>query len=854
MAPNRKRRSLSRFTMSPSLSRSPSPAPRNNNRAGRSPLGRRHGGASPINRPGRNGKGEEADRKKDPEKDTLHTRRRRRSRDASLTSSSHSVSPGRRKEKTGRFTDDLEKSWTPPLRAEDHPLVVGDNFKVVVKNSVPSKEKKEKRDKKRRRKEREEEKRREADREREKRREKKKSKKDGKGGPSKEVFASGDNILVSVNFSSKRAAEEKAAGGSNGSGGGNSKPPQTTIVTLPPSKDQIVTQKQRREKAAAAAAADKAQVVEVRSKSGASSGKSRRGQEKETLVVTKNRRHRKVDAKPVAIIDLDGSPFRVMTPSPKAVIVLSDSDGEGGGGGEGRKKRKKHVEEKQPRNERVSATASAPAGREDRECGGVKKRPTPVVVGDPIRLNSDDDDEVMEIDRELERGLRERREAVPEEENSNSGPKTPPLPPTMKFSMAMRSKGNLLRTVNPLHDAREAEEEEQEEQQQQRRKEQEEKQKKANEENGSGGGGGELMEVSSDKEKALDSNSVGVLVGDQQQQQQQGSGVNNSSNNNNNNKIGPNTPPEPAPTSPDAYDPFEPTKSNSVSPAQDDDSNGEADSVKSKEEQPSQQQLPMMQHKKKIPDLVMKLLNSTAGHHPGLHHGHHTGSSGEMIGSLSPPPPPPPYLEKSLERGGLETHSKGIQILSNVVIQQGKGVDGQGVSSSGGVGGKSLKNTAAFSTMNSTTTSYSIMKQMQTDAKRMLYAKQKAAPPSVTTSTDTTCTPTLTQAMLKKHNAECKMMDIAAESPYSPGSGDFEDLFEPPSQSERVSGGGGPSPMKAPTKNQAELFDNLFGSHSPPTMGTKWTPTKARKPTTGTGRNSVGQNSRRTQSSRSKWW
>ncbi|OWR53296.1 hypothetical protein KGM_209988 [Danaus plexippus plexippus] len=85
-------------------------------------------------------------------------------------------------------------------------------------------------------------------------------------GPSKEVFTSGDNILVSVSFKEQERGEESER------------------------RRRRETRRERRRRRRAAVPLE----VEV--------------------------------AKPVAIIDLDRSPFRELTPSPKNVIVLSDSD------------------------------------------------------------------------------------------------------------------------------------------------------------------------------------------------------------------------------------------------------------------------------------------------------------------------------------------------------------------------------------------------------------------------------------------------------------------------------------------------------------------------------------------------
>lgn len=85
-------------------------------------------------------------------------------------------------------------------------------------------------------------------------------------GPSKEVFTSGDNILVSVSFKDQERDEQGEK------------------------RKRRETKKEKRKRKRAAVPP-----------------------EAET-------------AKPVAIIDLERSPFRELTPSPKNVIVLSDSD------------------------------------------------------------------------------------------------------------------------------------------------------------------------------------------------------------------------------------------------------------------------------------------------------------------------------------------------------------------------------------------------------------------------------------------------------------------------------------------------------------------------------------------------
>lgn len=94
--------------------------------------------------------------------------------------------------------------------------------------------------------------------------------------PSKEVFASGDNILVSVSFNKDTENRD------------------------------VTTTKRKREVQETVTATKKVR--------------------KEKRVKTKRINKDLTGVKPVAIIDLDRSPFKELTPSPKDIIVLSDSD------------------------------------------------------------------------------------------------------------------------------------------------------------------------------------------------------------------------------------------------------------------------------------------------------------------------------------------------------------------------------------------------------------------------------------------------------------------------------------------------------------------------------------------------
>lgn len=113
--------------------------------------------------------------------------------------------------------------------------------------------------------------------------------------PSKEVFTSGDNILVSVNFKNANKNLEAV-------------PTSTPLIRE--------SSKRKRDDLDGS----------IKKKRNTNSKKSPGAKKSSRLTkineVTRN-------AKPVAIIDLDLSPFREQTPSPKEVIVLSDSGDEG---------------------------------------------------------------------------------------------------------------------------------------------------------------------------------------------------------------------------------------------------------------------------------------------------------------------------------------------------------------------------------------------------------------------------------------------------------------------------------------------------------------------------------------------
>lgn len=245
------------------------------------------------------------------------------------------------------------ESWTPPLDETNEDIRISGN-----------REKKRKRDKKKK-----------SDKRRtEQRKEKRRARAEqqqviASNRPSKEVFASGDNILVSVSFNKEKATAPQQ---------------QTTIVTLPPSKDQIQSKKQ-----------------------------SERGKKSKDP----SRKRKKLNVKPVAIIDLDNSPFKEMTPSPRAVIILSDSEHE---------------------------------CNTEKEISIQNRDDLPVIINEIPQ-----DNEIFEPEEEHVVAVATSPPASPtmdddEFEIQSLGPKTPPEPRLIKFSLA---KTKVRTVANPLHDA-----------------------------------------------------------------------------------------------------------------------------------------------------------------------------------------------------------------------------------------------------------------------------------------------------------------------------------------------------------------------------------------------------------------
>lgn len=122
--------------------------------------------------------------------------------------------------------------------------------------------------------------------------------------PVKEVFASGDNIMVSVNFNKDTAVEPIS---------------QESLKRKRQETVPVVSSKKSKNTNTAAVPDI---TSTVNQKMTTKKGKNPKWQNRKKI----SRTIEVVNAKPVAIIDLNTSPFREIEMSPKSVIVLTDSD------------------------------------------------------------------------------------------------------------------------------------------------------------------------------------------------------------------------------------------------------------------------------------------------------------------------------------------------------------------------------------------------------------------------------------------------------------------------------------------------------------------------------------------------
>uniref|UniRef100_A0A336LMZ6 CSON005998 protein n=1 Tax=Culicoides sonorensis TaxID=179676 RepID=A0A336LMZ6_CULSO len=538
-------------------------------------------------------------------------------------------------------------SWTPPLGtlkgSQENLRVVLQNRDVpATSNRTKKKDKKKKAEKKKSK-----------DRREHRHRHEKIIENTGKSRTvptSKEVFASGDNILVSVSFSNTNADKQ---------------PTQ-------PDADREVRRVER----------DPTKTLQL----------------KDPIPPKPTRKHRKIDTKPVAFIDLDNSPFNEAPASP--VIVLSDSDHER----DGKERRQGSVVEE----DQV----------EDAEPIDECVRP----ASPPESPNAEEDFRIQ----------------------ATSGPKTPPEPTTTSIKFTMPSKTRL-RVINNLFEDDDED---------------------------------ENVPTRNDKDQTAAQ------------------------------KIGPNTPPDPTPKSPDVYDPFEPTKSPSESPGQQDNTMDHDDGPLSRsstpplEETQLQQQQQMLKDQEKMNqlkpvDLVMSLVNKSIG---SVSEKEKSGLTIDSIDEITET-----HMENDVPV------EKQITVLSNVVVQTPSKYNV-----------KSTSRIQPGSTpLKTPTRSPAVGYKSQNVSNSQKLGIKPLSSLTANTSGSIISKLPLPRTTSNKSHGSAGMNDMEIDSPYSPGSNDFDDLFEPPSSttdnykpsthSKNVTSTtrGGVPP------NKADLFDNLFGSASP---------------------------------------
>lgn len=273
------------------------------------------------------------------------------------------------------------REWSPVL---DNVAVPPKNLTIILTNKEAIKKKKKERRK---------------EGKKSKDEKKRKGKRNRTPPPSKEVFASGDNILVSVCFNK------------------DNENIQTGVPELPETIPLIPPLKRRRREPLQAEPpkrSKKEKSKDKRSKSPKPKKDKKKKSKAAEIAATK---------KPVAVIDLDQSPFREQTPSPRDVIVLSDDDD-------------KQVQQITP--DQCQPSQNSPQ-REQFVSQGPKTPPEPQIKFSINKQTSNlrpsmlnpllDEEEEEEMDERVEEEL-EMRAQEELELRLKIGPNTPPEPPT----------------------------------------------------------------------------------------------------------------------------------------------------------------------------------------------------------------------------------------------------------------------------------------------------------------------------------------------------------------------------------------------------------------------------------------
>jgi PHD and RING finger domain-containing protein 1 len=511
----------------------------------------------------------------------------------------------------------LTPSWTPPRIMDNS--VKPHNLTVILTNDANKKKKEKKRKTEKKVKEND--------------RTKKRKRNERTPPPSKEVFASGDNILVSVSFNKDNETRD-------------------------------VSTKKKRE------------VEETANKK----------PKKDKIKKNKKRNRDLTGVKPVAIIDLERSPFKELTPSPKDVIVLSDSDNE-----EARSMQKGICDSSQQ-------------------------------VGSPERcVNS-----------------------------YSTGPKTPPEP-QVKFTLT--SKQTQMRAItNPLHEPDDIEPE------------------------------GDTQEVVDGPHK------------------------------------GPNTPPEPPnspPSSPDAYDPFEPTKSRSPTPEpiQTTQSNSTLNMDDNRDESNTETRTGIIEMEKSG-NSIGQTPDALKSHTPPLADVQPADSQSSIQVT------PESSLGKSPERSANTTVQTQTVTASKPVAQTIPFSSSVPTSMTSTPVNSSLA-PPRINILNTTIITPPHVVASSIPQRIVLPNAVKSSPvkisPTKPAIKSTPIKPMPSKGARKSNSRNQNGSDtveanLSFDSPYSPGSSDYEDLFEPPVETAPKAASKPPNKVaKSPAKIQ-NAFDALFGT------------------------------------------
>lgn len=590
------------------------------------------------------------DRSKKPKKNTSRSRHRsrsgsrrrrnwereRRHSKGRTPSLSRSASPGPR---------NPSPSWTPPYIMENHQNVRPHNLTVILPNDANKKKKDKKKKTEKRTKDTV------VDRRRRRRN-------DRSPHPSKEVFASGDNILVSVSFNKEN-------------------------------EERDISSKRKRD-----------QPEELTSK------KARKEKEKRVRERRKVQNQALSTIKPVAIIDLDRSPFKEITPSPKDVIVLTDSEND---------------------------------------------------EGTNLELQTaicDSSQQVVSPETPMNAGY-------------STGPKTPPEP-QVKFSL--NSKQPQMRALtNPLIEPDDMEAEE------------------------------------IDPQEELEQRLNDVM------------------------HKGPNTPPEPPnspPSSPDAYDPFDPTKSRSPTPepSQANAPSNVIQSIEDTEEDLTENRKTEVQDAtaNQTPDATTHTPPSSLADiqpadsqssvrvvTPEKSPEHSIGVViNQVVQAQAQTPIFPTILSKTTLSTATYPTSSSITSTSNSTNSTGPRIN---------ILSSTILTPASATTLPQRIVLPNIIKSspIKVSPTKVPIKSSPIKPMPVKTNSKTNPPAKLNRKTTNRNQNGADLDPILDfESPYSPGSSDYEDLFEPPPETLKPSKS---KNSKSPVKLQ-NAFDNLFGSS--PVFGT----------------------------------